>query len=87
MTEIAPEVDEMHPQGFKPTGEDMFPSYQPSHLLGAKKKVMCVDFAAGVRYEERGLGLREGSLGTHLAALRLPEMALHLEDGRVLPVS
>ena len=47
-------------------------------------QVMCVDYAAGVRYEERGLGLPETALGTHLAALRLPEMKVHLEDGRVL---
>ena len=86
MSEVAPEVDEMHPEGFNPTGADMFPQYQPNQLCGPQKKVMCVDYAAGVRYEERGKGWKESALGTHLAALRLPEMQIHLEDGRVLPV-
>jgi len=48
---------------------------------------MCVDFAVGVRFEERGKGLPEGALGTNLGALRLPERVLHLADGRVLKVS
>merc|ERR1712216_26077 len=82
MAEIAPEVHEKFPEGFHPTGVDMFPDYQPSQLLGPNKNVMCVDYAAGVRYEERGLGFKESSLGTHLAALRTPEMEIHLEDGR-----
>eukprot|EP00658_Telonema_sp_P-2_P037312 TRINITY_DN2683_c0_g1_i5.p1 TRINITY_DN2683_c0_g1~~TRINITY_DN2683_c0_g1_i5.p1 ORF type:complete len:280 (-),score=65.91 TRINITY_DN2683_c0_g1_i5:169-1008(-) len=85
MGEVAEEVSELHPEGFHPTGPDMFPGNAPNQLLGGSKKAMCVDFAAGVRYEERGMSLKEGSLGTHLAALRLPEMDVHLEDGRVLP--
>jgi|TARA_B110001469_G_C9595993_1_gene295923 hypothetical protein len=48
---------------------------------------MCVDFAIGVRFEERGKALPEGALGTNLGALRLPERTLHLADGRVLKVS
>lgn len=37
--------------------KDMFPGYSPASLLGAKKKVICVDFSVGVRYEERGMSL------------------------------
>lgn len=84
MDEVFPEVHARHPDGFNPTGADMFPNNGPHELLGPSKKVMCIDYAAGVRYEERGMGLRESALGTHLAALRLPEMQIHLEDGRVL---
>jgi len=80
MDEVSPAV----PAGFSPTGDDLFPMYKPSSLVGKKKKVMCIDFAAGVRYEERGMGLPETALGTHLAALRHPEMTVHLEDGRIM---
>ena len=45
--------------------------------------MVCVDYSAGLRYEERGRGLREGSLGTGLAALRLPEAKLYFADGEV----
>ena len=48
---------------------------------------MCIDFAVGVRFEERGKGLPDGALGTNLGALRLPERTLPLADGRVLKVS
>jgi len=50
---------------------------------GAKRAVACIDYSAGLRYEERGRGLLEGSLGTALAALRLPEGTLHFADGEV----
>ena len=65
----------------------MFAGYRPEALLGPTKGVMCIDYAVGVRYEERGKGLPEGALGTNLGALRLPERELHLTDGRVLSVS
>ena len=81
MSEVIPEAE-----GFTPTGADMFPQYKPNQLCGPKKKVLCVDYAAGVRYEERGKGWVEGSLGTHLGALRIPELKVHLENGVVLPV-
>ncbi|CAE7214360.1 prpE [Symbiodinium sp. CCMP2592] len=84
LDEVSPQVSEKYPKGFAPSGADMFPGYSPSSLLGKKKKVMCVDFSVGVRYEERGMGLPEGSLGTALAALRLPEMTLHRNDAKVL---
>jgi len=85
MDEVDGRVEEKHPEGpFLPTGADMFPGYRPSDLLGPRKKVMCVDYAAGVRFEERGMELPEGTLGTQLAALRLPERTLHLSDSRVL---
>ena len=57
----------------------------PASIPG--KGVMCIDFAVGVRFEERGKGLPDGALGTNLGALRLPERTLHLADGRVLKVS
>ena len=85
MGEIDPRVGEKHPEGFAPTGADMFPQYQPQQLLGKAKAVMCVDYAAGVRYEERGMALPESALGTQLAALRLPERELRLADGRIIP--
>ena len=74
-------------QNYTPSGPDMFAGYRPEELLGPGKGVMCIDFAVGVRWAERGKGLPEGALGTHLGALRLPERVLHLADGRVLKVS
>ena len=74
-------------EDFTPSGPDMFAGYRPEQLLGATKRVMCVDYAVGVRYEERGKALPDGALGTNLGALRLPERELRLADGRVLPVS
>mmetsp|Transcript_17684 Transcript_17684/g.20499 ORF Transcript_17684/g.20499 Transcript_17684/m.20499 type:complete len:375 (+) Transcript_17684:41-1165(+) len=81
MDRINPKVFEIHKEGFEPTGKDMFPNYGPFALLGPSKSVMCVDYAAGVRYEERGMGLPEGSIGTNMGALRLPEMVVVLDDG------
>lgn len=49
--------------------------------------VVCVDYSVGLRYEERGRGLPLGSLGTALAALRLPERSLHFADGEVAPLA
>ena len=74
-------------QNYTPSGPDMFAGYRPEELLGPGKGVMCIDFAVGVRWAERGKCLPEGALGTHLGALRLPERVLHLADGRVLKVS
>lgn len=81
------EVDARVPSGFAPSGADVFDGVAPTALLGPRRSVFCVDFAVGLRYEERGLKLPPASLGTHLAALRLPERTLHLEDGRVLPLT
>ena len=67
--------------GFSPTGPALFASGEDSSLLGASRKVMCVDYSIGLRYEERGRALEEGSLGTALTALRLPEMTLQFSDG------
>lgn len=65
------------------TGPPLFPPEEGGPaLLGASRSVMCVDFSVGLRYEERGRGLLEGSLGTALAALRWPELSLHFADGR-----
>jgi len=44
---------------------------------------MCVDYSVGIRYEERGKGWKPGSMGTGLAALRLPERVLIFNDGRI----
>ena len=81
------EVDARVPSGFEPSGADVFEGAAPTALLGPRRNIFCVDFAAGIRYEERGMKLPAASLGTHLAALRLPERTLHLEDGRVLPLT
>ena len=67
-------------EDFTPSGPDMFAGYRPEQLLGATKRVMCVDYAVGVRYEERGKALPDGALGTNLGALRLPERELRLAD-------
>ena len=77
-------VHQTYPKGFEPTGGNMFPNYKVNQLLGTSKSVMCVDYACGVRYEERALGLPDGSLGTSLAALRYPEKTLAFEDGRIM---
>eukprot|EP00928_Gymnodinium_smaydae_P007618 TRINITY_DN12731_c0_g1_i1.p1 TRINITY_DN12731_c0_g1~~TRINITY_DN12731_c0_g1_i1.p1 ORF type:complete len:387 (-),score=90.90 TRINITY_DN12731_c0_g1_i1:396-1454(-) len=77
--------------GFEATGPSLFPDESASAgselgVLGPKRAVACVDYSAGLRYEERGRGLVEGSLGTALAALRLPERTLHFADGEVTPL-
>ena len=43
-----------------------------------------MDFSVGVRYEERGMGLAEGGLGTQLLALRLPERHLLRSDAKLM---
>eukprot|EP00927_Polykrikos_kofoidii_P043887 TRINITY_DN37983_c0_g1_i1.p1 TRINITY_DN37983_c0_g1~~TRINITY_DN37983_c0_g1_i1.p1 ORF type:complete len:360 (-),score=44.96 TRINITY_DN37983_c0_g1_i1:259-1338(-) len=71
--------------GFSPTGPSIFSSDEQTDepvALGPSHAVACIDFSVGMRFEERCRGLREGSLGTALAALRLPEMQLHFADGR-----
>lgn len=68
--------------GIQLTGPPLFPGEEFPGLLGKGHSVMCVDYSIGLRYEERGRGLTEGSLGTGLAALRTPEMTLHFADGR-----
>eukprot|EP00812_Abedinium_dasypus_P014614 NODE_815_length_1354_cov_261.565820.p1 GENE.NODE_815_length_1354_cov_261.565820~~NODE_815_length_1354_cov_261.565820.p1 ORF type:complete len:397 (-),score=88.99 NODE_815_length_1354_cov_261.565820:146-1336(-) len=65
-------------------GENMFPGYSASELLGPVWKVACVDFSVGLRYQERGMGLPEGALGTQITALRHPEMTLHRGDGHIV---
>ena len=84
LSRVHPRLSESYPKGFEPTGGNMFPNYKVNQLLGPQKKVMCVDYACGVRYEERALQLPDGSLGTSLAALRFPENTLLFEDGRVM---
>ncbi|CAK9075610.1 unnamed protein product [Durusdinium trenchii] len=86
LDEVHPTVFEKHPKGFLPSGVDMFPGYSPDSLLGINKKVICVDFSVGVRFEERGMGLPEGGLGTQLVALRFPDLLLQRSDGLILPV-
>mmetsp|Transcript_91924 Transcript_91924/g.263286 ORF Transcript_91924/g.263286 Transcript_91924/m.263286 type:complete len:387 (-) Transcript_91924:112-1272(-) len=67
--------------GFEPTGPALFGADDAPAWLGPGGAVMCVDYSAGLRFEERGRGLPEGSIGTALAALRVPEMTLHFADG------
>ena len=66
---------------------DVFTGYGPFDVLGGRGKgnarAMCVDYSVGKRYVERAQGLREGSMGTALAALRLPEWKLVFHSGRV----
>merc|ERR1712150_260472 len=45
LTEVNPRVYEKYPDGFTPTGADMFPGLGPADLLGPARKVMCVDYA------------------------------------------
>ncbi|CAJ1333888.1 unnamed protein product [Effrenium voratum] len=86
LDEVHPKVFEKYPNGFNPSGDDMFSGYGPADLLGPKKKVVCTDFSVGVRYEERGMGLPDGGLGTQLVALRLPELTLHCSDAKVIQI-
>ena len=68
-------------------GEQLFGgSAGPTTALGPRGTAVCVDFSAGLRYEERGRRLPPGGLGTHLVALRLPERTLHREDGVTVPL-
>lgn len=83
---VAHPLDQQHPRGFEPNGPDKFHNLSPLALLGKKQNLMCIDYSVGARFEERGMGLPEGALGTQLAALRWPEMSLHLSDARVLHI-
>eukprot|EP00511_Aplanochytrium_stocchinoi_P001834 CAMPEP_0204837936 /NCGR_PEP_ID=MMETSP1346-20131115/29332_1 /ASSEMBLY_ACC=CAM_ASM_000771 /TAXON_ID=215587 /ORGANISM="Aplanochytrium stocchinoi, Strain GSBS06" /LENGTH=353 /DNA_ID=CAMNT_0051973669 /DNA_START=67 /DNA_END=1128 /DNA_ORIENTATION=- len=81
MERVSDKLYDIHPNGFEPTGRDLFKEYDAFSLLGPAKSIMCVDYAAGIRYEERGMGLPEGSIGTNMGALRLPERFIILDDG------
>ncbi|EKX31114.1 hypothetical protein GUITHDRAFT_122679 [Guillardia theta CCMP2712] len=73
-------------QNFKPSGPDMFPDVPANKLLGPRQSACCIDYSVGIRYEERGMRLHPGALGTKLCALRLPERQLVFEDSSTLPL-
>lgn len=66
----------------KPDPADVFNDTEPFALLAPNKKFFCVDYSVGKRYEERGMNANRGEHGTALAALRLPEGYVLLDDGR-----
>jgi hypothetical protein len=49
-------------------------------------RVLCIDYSAGYRWKERQKVGDRGPFLTRLAALRLPEMVLHFDDGSTQPV-
>ncbi|MFM1885438.1 MAG: hypothetical protein RL026_595 [Pseudomonadota bacterium] len=57
---------------------DLFSDTAPHEWLGARGNVFCVDFSVGARYEERKRQVKQ--FDTTLAALRLPERQLVLEQ-------
>lgn len=67
------------------TPDDLFARAAGSH--GMINNVICIDYSVGKRFEERATGVREGSTGTSLGALRVPENVFLFEDGSSEPVS
>ena len=59
---------------------DLFAAIEPHSWHGHRGNVMCVDFSAGGRWQERKAGTPVGQK-FKLAALRWPEKMLHLDDG------
>ena len=60
---------------------DLFIDIHPHHWHGQRGNVMCVDFSAGGRWQERKAGTPVGQK-FKLAALRWPEKTLQCDDGR-----
>ncbi len=59
---------------------DLFAGIDPHSWHGQRGNVMCVDFSAGGRWQERKAGTPVGQK-FKLAALRWPEKTLHWDDG------
>ncbi len=58
----------------------LFSDVEPTHWLGARGNVFCVDFSVGGRFQERSAGKSPGA-STKLAALQWPERTLVLDTG------
>jgi hypothetical protein len=56
------------------------------NALAGPGRAMCIDYSAGKRFRERLRTGFEGKYVTSLAALRLPEGVLHLDNAEPLPV-
>ncbi len=61
---------------------DMFGELAADQWLGPHRKVMCIDYSVGLRFQERRQGRAPGGFQTCLAALRVPEWRLVFDDGR-----
>lgn len=62
------------------TKPEVFGEEAPTAWVGRDRKVFCVDYSVGVRYEERRAGITDHA--THIAAMRWPEKELWLETGK-----
>ncbi|WP_037588636.1 metallophosphoesterase [Stenoxybacter acetivorans] len=56
---------------------------EPHHWLGKHHNVFCVDFSVGARWRERQKNIAPAQTQYHLAALRLPERVLILDNGHI----
>lgn len=69
----------------KTNGEkSIFKNIDTLAWFGAKNNVYCVDYSVGKRYLDRA---RQNQFNDLLAALRMPEKILILEDGSIYPTS
>ncbi len=65
--------------GFRGYGPDLFRGEARERWSGVKRNVFCVDFSAGARPMERGLGAK--TYRSKLVALRWPELEIVAHDG------
>ena len=64
----------------EPDTPDLFPDLQREPWLGPLRNCLCIDLSVGRRYRERSTGaVPRPSIGT-LAALRVPEWTLFMDD-------
>jgi hypothetical protein len=79
------------PANDEKVGTDLFGDTPPEHALGPERKVMCIDYSVGMRFDERkrqnSSQATSGPDGSAqfdgcLAALRVPEWELVFDDGR-----
>jgi hypothetical protein len=79
------------PANSEQVGPDMFGDTPPQRVLGPERKVMCIDYSVGMRFDERNEAMKSATTGERdhptqfsgcLAALRVPEWELVFDDGR-----
>ncbi|MEE3330418.1 MAG: metallophosphoesterase [Myxococcota bacterium] len=61
---------------------DLFGELAADQWLGRHRKVMCIDYSVGLRFQERKQGREPSAFDNCLAALRVPEWRLVFDDGR-----
>ena len=89
--------DPERPGNVEKVATDLFGDTPPGNALGPERRVMCIDYSVGMRFDERrrrapanakGERARPEQFDGCLAALRVPEWELVFDDGRKgLPVN